>query len=75
MPYYIKHGAKGCAGWATTKADGVVITCHKTKGDAISHMVALSIATKENPGGELGKKKESVLESMMREAEEQDGRL
>jgi len=72
MPYYIKHGAKGCAGWATTKADGIVITCHKTKGDAISHMVALSIATKENPGGELGKKKESVLEAMIREVEEEN---
>jgi hypothetical protein len=57
MPYYIKHGAKGCAGWATTKADGVVITCHSTKKDAIAHMVALSIAEKTPPGGELGKKK------------------
>ena len=75
MPYFIKHGAKGCAGWSTTKADGVVITCHQTKADAIKHMVALSIATKEQPGGELKNKKESVLESMMREAEEQNGRL
>lgn len=61
MPYYIKHGAAGCAGWSTTKADGVVITCHKTKKDAIDHMVALSLATKEQPGGELGKKKESIF--------------
>ena len=68
VPYYITKDAKGCAGWATTKADGVVITCHKTKQDAINHMVALSLATKEKAGGELGKKKESVLESMIREA-------
>ena len=71
MPYYITKGAKGCAGWATTKADGVVITCHKTKNDAIAHMVALSLATKEKPMGELGKKKESVLEAMFREASEE----
>jgi len=69
MPYYIKQGAKGCAGWATVKQDGSVITCHKTKNDAIQHMVALSIATGEKAGGELGKKKESAIEVFIRQAE------
>jgi len=68
MPYFISDKAKGCSGWATTKHDGTVITCHPTKKDAIAHMVALSIAEKIQPGGELGKKKESVLESFIREA-------
>jgi len=70
MPYYIKQGAKNCAGWATVKQDGSVITCHQTKTDAIKHMVALSIATGEKAGGELGKRKESAIESFIREAEE-----
>jgi len=68
MPYYIRKGAPGCAGWATTHSDGSVMTCHKTRGDAIRHMVAVSIATKEKPGGTWGTKKESVLDQMMIEA-------
>lgn len=69
MPYFISNKAKGCSGWATTKHDGTVITCHPTKEKAIAHMVALSIAEKIPPGGELGKhKKESILDSMLREA-------
>lgn len=70
MPYYIRKGAPGCAGWATTHADGSVMTCHKTRGDAIKHMVAVSIATKEKPGGTWGTKKESVIDQMIAEAEE-----
>lgn len=68
MPYYIRKGAPGCAGWATTKSDGSVITCHKTRGDAIKHMVAISIGAKEKPGGTWGTKKESVLDQMLIEA-------
>jgi hypothetical protein len=68
MPYYIRKDAPGCAGWATTHADGSVMTCHKTRGDAIKHMVAVSIATKEKPGGTWGTKKESVIDQMMIEA-------
>ena len=68
MPYYIRKGAPGCAGWATTHADGSVLTCHKTRGDAIRHMVAVSIATKEKPGGTWGTKKESIIDQMMIEA-------
>jgi len=68
MPYYIRKGAPGCAGWATTHSDGSVMTCHKTKADAIRHMVAVSIATKEKPGGTWGTKKESVLETMIADA-------
>jgi hypothetical protein len=73
MPYYIRKGAPGCAGWSTTKADGKVITCHKTRGDAIKHMVALSIATKEKPGGTYGTKKESTIDAFLREAAEMGG--
>ena len=69
MPYYIKKDAKGCAGWATVKQSGAVITCHNSKKDAIAHMVALSIAEKIPPGGELGKAKESTIDSFIREAE------
>ena len=70
MPYYIRKGMPGCAAWATVKSDGTMVTCHKTKSDAINHMVALSIATNEKPGGTYGKKKESVIEAMIREVEE-----
>jgi len=70
MPYYIKKGAPNCAGWATVKSDGSVITCHKTKTDAINHMVAISISTGEKVGGELGKKRETAIEAFIREAEE-----
>ena len=68
MPYFIRKDAPGCAGWATTHSDGSVMTCHKTRGDAIRHMVAVSIATKEKPGGTWGTKKESILDQMLIEA-------
>ena len=73
MPYFISDKAKGCSGWATVKHSGAVITCHTSKKDAIAHMVALSIAEKIPPGGELGKKKESALDAMVREAEMNGG--
>ena len=60
MPYYIRKGAPGCAGWSTTDSSGKVITCHASKGDAIKHMVAISLGTKEEPGGTWGTKKESI---------------
>ncbi len=60
MPYYIRKGAPGCAGWSTTDASGKVITCHKSKRDAIQHMVAISINTDEEPGGTWGVKRESI---------------
>jgi len=53
MPYFISNSAEDCAGWATVKHDGEVITCHKTKKQAVDHMVALSIAEGIDPGGEL----------------------
>jgi HK97 family phage prohead protease len=53
MPYFISNHADGCAGWATVKHDNSVITCHKTKKQAIDHMVALSIAEGIEPGGKL----------------------
>lgn len=71
MPYFIRKDAKGCAGWATVKSDGTVITCHPTKEKAIAHMVAISLGDKVEPGGDWAhrnKKKESVLEQMMAEA-------
>lgn len=53
MPYFISSKAKDCNGWATVKHDGSVITCHKTKKQAIDHMVAMSLAEGIEPGGEL----------------------
>jgi HK97 family phage prohead protease len=52
MPYYITDKANDCSGWATVKADGEVIGCHKTKQDAVDHMVAISLAENIQPGGE-----------------------
>lgn len=60
MPYFISKDAKGCAGWATMDSSGKVITCHTTKGEAIRHMVALSLATDEEPGGTYGKESVKV---------------
>jgi HK97 family phage prohead protease len=53
MPYFISNTADGCPNWATVKHDGSVITCHKTKKQAVDHMVALSLAENIEPGGEL----------------------
>ena len=52
MPYFITDKAESCSGWATIKADGEVIGCHKTKQDAIDQMVAVSIAEDIPVGGE-----------------------
>jgi HK97 family phage prohead protease len=59
MPYFISDKAQGCSGWATVKADGEVIGCHKSKQDAVNHMVAVSLAEDLQPGGELGKRNAS----------------
>ena len=59
MPYFITDKANGCTGWATVKEDGEVIGCHKTKKDAVDHMVAISLAEEMTPGGELGKRNAS----------------
>jgi len=50
MPYFIKQSADG---WDTVKDDGVVLGKHKTKAQAIAQMVAVSLAEKIAPGGEL----------------------
>ena len=50
MPYFIKQTADG---WNTVKDDGAVLGKHKTKAEAIKQMVAVSIAEKIAPGGEL----------------------
>lgn len=75
MPYYIRKGAKGCAGWATVKSDGSVLTCHPTKEKAIAQMVAISISQDLNPGGDWAhrnKKKESILQQMIAEAQSEE---
>lgn len=54
---YIRKGAPGCKGWATTDHTGKVITCHKSKSDAIKHMVAASIGAGVKPGGTWSPKK------------------
>jgi HK97 family phage prohead protease len=50
MPYFISKSAQG---WDTVKADGTVLGSHLDKKKAIAQMVALSIAEKLPPGGEL----------------------
>jgi len=50
MPYFI---AKTPKGWNTVKQDGTVLGSHSDKKGAIAQMVALSIAEKMPPGGEL----------------------
>jgi len=52
MPYYISDKNPDCGGWAVEKSDGEVMGCHRTKGEAIDQMVALSIAEDMEPGGE-----------------------
>jgi len=57
MPYLISDKQSDCAGWAAVKeeADGTYTTigCHQNKQDAIDQMVAVSIAEKIEPGGEV----------------------
>lgn len=50
MPYFIEQVA---GGWNTVKDDGTVLGKHKSKADAIKQMVAVSLAEKIAPGGEL----------------------
>lgn len=73
MPYYITNKHPECkSGWATVRQDYSMVTCHKTKADAIKHMVAISLGAKEPVGGTHPRdaKKESLLESFVREAAE-----
>ena len=51
MPYFIVATNDG--GWNTVKDDGTVLGKHKTKVEAIKQMVAVSLAEKIPPGGEL----------------------
>ena len=57
MPYGISDKQADCSGWATVKeeSDGsyTTIGCHETKQDAISQMVAVSIAEDMQPIGEV----------------------
>lgn len=57
MPYGISNSQGDCSGWATVKeeSDGsfTTIGCHETKDDAISQMVAVSIAEDIEPLGEV----------------------
>jgi HK97 family phage prohead protease len=50
MPYFIKKAVKG---WNTIKSDGTVVGSHATKQGAIDQMVAVSLAEKLTPGGEM----------------------
>ena len=50
MPYFIK---KSATGWNTIKEDGTVIGKHATKQGAVDQMVAVSLAEKLTPGGEM----------------------
>lgn len=57
MPYGISENQSDCSGWATVKeeSDGsfTTIGCHETKDDAISQMVAVSLAEDIEPLGEV----------------------
>jgi HK97 family phage prohead protease len=50
VPYFIK---KSDTGWNTIKDDGTVIGSHSSKADAVAQMVAVSLAEKIAPGGEM----------------------
>ena len=58
MPYYIRNDAEDCKGrWATVDKDGKTISCHDTKDMAIKQMVAISISTGEDAGGDWANRK------------------
>jgi hypothetical protein len=58
MPYYIEEGPADCkSGWATTDSNGKTISCHETKDQAIKQMVAISLSTGEEPGGDWKNRK------------------
>lgn len=57
MPYYISNDPRfGCPAWAVVKDDGETVACHSSKSDAISQMVAISLAEKVAVGGEWEKR-------------------
>lgn len=60
MPYGISQNQSDCNGWAAVKqeTDGsyTTIGCHESKKDAIAQMVAVSIAEKVDPIGEVGQR-------------------
>jgi len=60
MPYFIEQGNPDCNGWAVVKEGGEVIGCHESKGDAIDHMVAISMAEDIAPGGEKDSRQVSL---------------
>jgi hypothetical protein len=53
-PYYVTNDpmVTDCPRWAVVKEDGELVACHGTKADAISQMVAVSLAEKIPVGGE-----------------------
>lgn len=64
MPYYITNKHPKCkSGWATVNSAYELKSCHKTKQQAVDHMVAISIAQDLQPGGTFPKdrKKETFL--------------
>lgn len=51
MPYFIWDESPECSGWAVVKEDGELMSCHKSKQDAIEAMVGVSVAEGIQPGG------------------------
>ena len=51
MPYFITDESPTCSGWAVVKANGEEVACHKSKQEAIDHMVGVSAAEGIEPGG------------------------
>ena len=45
MPYEVKQGVPGCAGYAVVKTtDQTIMGCHETKEDADKQLIAINIA-------------------------------
>lgn len=76
MPYGISQNQSDCSGWAAVKRepDGsyTTIGCHQTKQDAIAQMVAVSIADKIEPIGEVGSRQFPEMPETEPEAEIED---
>jgi len=57
-PYYITDQHPDCPSrWAVVNSAGNLEACHDTKNSAIAQMVAISIGTNSDPGGQWPKTK------------------
>jgi uncharacterized protein len=74
MPYFIWDESPECSGWAVVKEDGELMSCHKSKQDAIEAMVGVSAAEGIEPGGTYKEQEDEVEEAEIRDiCEDCDG--